>query len=400
MKALASLFISIAPGAFRILVVWLAAHLYTPQYAAPFTAMYLFATALCMISGGGFGLVLIRHSAGSNRKSKVIISLFLLITGAVTAVLMTVVTIPFLQFELLPFLGITTALSCWQIERHGWIAERKFMFLSLLDLLLVIILVLTLWTSKLSIVTALVSSHVVLITVSFLWRFRQTKSGGHPTVWSWSLIWSAIKIGGSTFIAGGFLMILPALVESMITPIILTKLSLMVTAVGALFVVPRSYLNLFIGSLAKVVRARKVDSRIVHTCVRRIHRLGLIMLIPAYLFVLFYLIVSGQQLTPHDLLLSMTVCSAMVIGQLYLVEGNLLILLQRENIALISSSVMFVVMLGLAWLLGQSIEHDYKFLIGLFTCLGLCYSVRWGVYLTILKPYFQKPQKTDKVTKS
>lgn len=376
------------PGIFRLFLVWLIAFSFGATESASFVSSFLLATAVAMIGGGGFGIVHIRKIVGTARHVRASIGGWLLCCGSIVSVIAALIVLQFSASEMLTLVILSIVLTLWQVERHGWLADRKFLQLCIFDSLLLFLCCSILFINFDWVLPAIAASHIFIVLTSYTVRIVGSHHRGDiSTVFDVSDVFSGMKIGLTTFVSGGILFMLPSIVERSVSSDSLALLSLIVAATGALFILPRSYLNQFIGTLAKLVKHRKVGHPLVQSCISRVRILGLSMLIPAIVFSVIYVLSTGANFTSEIIVLSVMICSAMLVGQMYIVESNLLLFLRLENISLTASVVVFAVMIIGTNLLTFFIGNDILLFCSVFVLLGGLYVLRWFYFMRVLKPY-------------
>ncbi|WP_417656337.1 hypothetical protein [Pseudidiomarina aestuarii] len=389
-----SLIATVLPGLFRVLLIWFLALAYTDELAAPLIATLLLASSLMMFSSTGLGLIYIQLLQGMNRPSASTLTLKTNALNTLFSVIGVSASVIFLSASFSDLLLITLALSCWQLERHAWIGQRQFRSLAVAEVSLLLV------ASSAPFVVApqqalLVISGIIFIVTALMlgWRLYGTRGGNSENTSTLHVARRGLFVGSANFLSGGFIMLLPALLATHVSANTILVIGLIVTIVGTLFILPRSYFNIFIGLVSRQAKRLRLRRSLMKMINRRLQIVVAGMFVPGIIACLFYLLASGIEIDLNRVVLVVIITTVMSIGQLYLLESNLVVYLGKEHITFWVSAVTFGVMLITTHLVANADLTDSLKLNLIFIMLGILYLIRWGFFVTLVKPYYRESNR-------
>lgn len=389
-----SLIATVLPGLFRVLVIWFLAVAYTDELAAPLIATLLLASSLMMFSSTGLGLIYIQLLQGMNRHSARALTLKTNALNALFSVVAVSASVIFLSASWSDLLLITLAMSCWQLERHAWIGQRQFRSLAMAEVSLLLV------ASSAPFVVApqqalLVISGIIFIVIALMlgWRLYNTRGGNSENARTLHVARRGLFVGSANFLSGGFIMLLPALVTTHVSANTTLVIGLIVTIVGTLFILPRSYFNIFIGLVSRQAKRLRLRRSLMNMISRRLRIVVAGMFVPGIIACLVYLFASGIEIDLNRVVLVVIITTVMSIGQLYLLESNLVVYLGKEHITFWVSAVTFGLMLITTHLVASADLTDSLKLNLIFIMLGILYLIRWGFFVALVKPYYRESNR-------
>ncbi|CAH0534284.1 hypothetical protein VST7929_02200 [Vibrio stylophorae] len=202
----------------------------------------------------------------------------------------------------------------------------------------------------------------------------------------WSSFIAGLKLGYSNVVSGGVIYLIPMFLSERQNADDLNVISLCIAVSGVVLVLPRAVFNFNLGKIASVSFDENYFAVLCKTK-KMINSACLFLLPISILFSFVYLAVSGINpfVLDANLYVAMVVLMlVLIVGQLSLVDSNLIIFLHRELIAIFANSVIFVVLFLLSVASYFKFGEAEWFISAFLLIMLLLYVARYYLYKLVV----------------
>lgn len=338
---LSALAFTTLPGANRVVLFYIIAHVTTTHYFGLFSSAYSYAIILSMVGGVGVGTEILKYGAELGIGGFIKASLWAIGISLFSGV---IILLSFGNVTQLSFLGVvllSVGLTMNQILRYMIIVKKKFFVGAMNELIFSLPPFIFIFYGKLDILTVLGSLYIIQNILVVLLFFKDKKH--HVNVKE------AFLIGHSNLISSGILYFLPIISLILAGSDITKVITLMVTTAGIITVFPRAILNMNIRDFQTYIQNDKVKYSVKSNEFKR--QVSAIMLFGIIIMIAYGAFAAKDVSLLAVVSIGFSMALFIFFGQYSILETTMINLVGKEKLSLILNLVSFLIFLATFFIL-------------------------------------------------
>ncbi|RFU90116.1 MULTISPECIES: hypothetical protein [Citrobacter] len=338
---LSALAFTTLPGANRVVLFYIIAHVTTTHYFGLFSSAYSYAIILSMVGGVGVGTEMLKYGAELGIVGFIKASLWAVVISLFSGV---IILLSFGNVIQLSFLGVallSIGLTMNQILRYMIIVKKNFLVGAINELIFILPPLIFIFYRKLDILTVLGSLYIIQSLLVVLLFFKDKKHNINAK--------EAFLIGHSNLISSGILYFLPIISLILAGSDITKVITLMVTTAGIITVFPRAILNMSIRDFQTYIQHDKVKYAAKSNEFKR--QVSAIMLFGIIIMIAYGAFAAKDVSLLSVIFIGFSIALFIFLGQYSILETTMINLVGKEKLSLMLNLVSFLIFLATFFIL-------------------------------------------------